>query len=236
MNIYEKLNIPIQCEIDKTIFKKTFYENAPLTKTDKALFTDSISKITWLYCLNQDTLNVIPYKTTEREYIEIEVIEVELAEEKGIKRIAEIVMRAIPYPMMLFFKLGDKFQLYLSHQRFNFADNSKITLDKFESTEWFDCNISLWDKLDFKGFRYTNFFDMYSDIIDAVSLYNAISITQDDITPEQARELLRRNAEIENQLALLRAKLKKATEFNRKMEINMEIKWLEKERLRYGMG
>lgn len=231
MDIYNKLNIPDECRINRTVFKKMFYDNAALSKGDKNLFVDSIDKITWIYCLNQDNMNVPAYATEEREYLEIEVMEVVLSENKGIKRIAEIIMRAIPYPMMLIFCFEGKYQLWTAHQRFNLADNNKITLEEPICTEWQDADSNLWDRLNISNFRYTNFFDMYSDIVDTIAVFNAEKLTNKEISGDEARELLRRNAEIDSQIAALRAELKKATEFNRKMEINMKIKKLEKERL-----
>ena len=233
MDIYDKLNIPEECRINRTVFKKMFYENAALSKGDKDLFVNSIDKITWIYCLNQDNMNISAYTTDEREYLEIEIMEVALSENKGIKRIAEIIMRAIPNPMLLIFDFEDKYQVWTAHQRFNLADNNKITLEEPICTEWLDNGSDLWDKLDISNFRYTNFFDMYSDIVDAVAVFNAEKLTDKEISGEDARKLLRRNAEIDSQIAALRAELKKATEFNRKMEINMKIKKLEKERNNY---
>lgn len=231
MDIYDKLNIPNECRINRTVFKKMFYENAVLSKEDKDLFVNSIDRITWIYCLNQDNMNVPAYATEEREYLEIEVMEVELSDNKGIKRIAEIIMRAIPYPMLLIFSFEDKYQVWAAHQRFSLADNNKITLEETICTEWLDNDSDLWDKLNISKLRYTNFYDMYSDLLDAVAVFNASKLTDKEINGENARELLRRNAEIDNQIAALRAELKKATEFNRKMEINLKIKKLEKGRI-----
>lgn len=231
MDIYNKLNIPDECRINRTVFKKMFYDNAVISKGDKDLFIDSIDKITWIYCLNQDNMNIPAYVTEEREYLEMEIIEVTLSENKGIKRIAEIIMRAIPYPMLLIFSFEDKYQLWAAHQRFSLADNSKVTLEEPICTEWQDADSNLWDRLNISNFRYTNFFDMYSDLLDAIAVFNASKLTDKEINGEDARKLLRSNAEIDSQIAALRAELKKATEFNRKMEINMKIKKLEKERL-----
>lgn len=227
MDIYDKLNIPDECKISRTVFKKMFYENAALSKGDKDLFVNSIDKVTWIYCLNQDNMNISAYTTEEREYLEIEIMEVALSENKGIKRIAEIIMRSIPYPMLLIFSFEDKYQVWTAHQRFNLADNSKTTLEEPICTEWQDVDSNLWDRLNISSFRYTNFLDMYSDIVDAVAVFNAEKLTKEEISGEEARELLRRNAEIDNQITALRAELKKATEFNKKMEINMKIKKLE---------
>lgn len=231
MDIYNKLNIPDECRINRTVFKKMFYDNAVISKGDKDLFIDSIDKITWIYCLNQDNMNIPAYVTEEREYLEMEIIEVTLSENKGIKRIAEIIMRAIPYPMLLIFSFEGKYQLWAAHQRFSLADNSKVTLEEPIFTEWQEKNSILWDRLNISKLRYTNFYDMYSDLIDAIAVFNVIKLTDKEINGEDARKLLRRNAEIDSQIAALRAELKKATEFNRKMEINMKIKKLEKERL-----
>lgn len=233
MDIYNKLNIPDECRINRTVFKKMFYDNAALSKGDKNLFVDSIDKITWIYCLNQDNMNIPAYVTEEREYLEIEIIEVTLSENKGIKRIAEIIMRAIPYPMLLIFSFEDKYQLWAAHQRFSLADNSKVTLEEPIFTEWQEENSILWDRLNISKLRYTNFYDMYSDLIDAIAVFNASKLTDKEINGEDARKLLRSNAEIDSQIAALRAELKKATEFNRKMEINMKIKKLEKARIIY---
>lgn len=231
MDIYNKLNIPDECRINRTVFKKMFYDNAVISKGDKDLFIDSIDKITWIYCLNQDNMNIPAYVTEEREYLEMEIIEVTLSENKGIKRIAEIIMRAIPYPMLLIFSFEGKYQLWAAHQRFSLADNSKVTLEEPIFTEWQEENSILWDRLNISKLRYTNFYDMYSDLIDAIAVFNVSKLTDKEINGEDARELLRRNAEIDNQIAVLRAELKKATEFNRKMEINLKIKKLEKGRI-----
>ena len=227
MDIYNKLNIPDECRINRTVFKKMFYDNAAISKGDKDLFIDSIDKITWIYCLNQDNMNIPAYVTEEREYLEIEIIEVTLSENKGIKRIAEIIMRAIPYPMLLIFSFEGKYQLWAAHQRFSLADNSKVTLEEPIFTEWQEENSILWDRLNISKLRYTNFYDMYSDLIDAIAVFNVSKLTDKEINGEDARKLLRSNAEIDSQIAVLRAELKKATEFNRKMEINMKIKKLE---------
>ena len=76
MDMYKCLNIPDSCFIGNTIYKKLFYENADLSTNDKSLFTDTISKITWLYCLKPETINISAYKDEVREYPEVEVIEV----------------------------------------------------------------------------------------------------------------------------------------------------------------
>ena len=229
MNTYDFLKIPDSCFIDNTIYKKLFYENADLSTSDKSLFTDTVSKITWLYCLKPETINIPAYKDEMRDYPEIEVIEVLVHKDYKLKRIAEIIMRTIPYPMLLIFKLEDKRQFYVAHQRINQSDSSKNTIEEFIATEWLDSDSGLFAKLDIKQMRFTNFYALYSDIVDAISIYNlsAIMPTDENITGIEARELSAQIEDIEQEITSLRAKLKKESQFNRKMELNIEIKRLE---------
>ena len=229
MNSYKFLNIADSCFISNTIYKRLFYENADLSSSDKALFIEGISKIMWLYCLKPETINIQPYKDDVRDYPEIEVIEVEVTKGYKLKRIAEIIMRTIPYPMLLIFKLEDKIQLYVAHQRVNQNDSSKNTIEEFISTEWLDSNSALFAKLNIKQMRFTNFWVLYSDIVDAISVYNVSNIVPDhiSITGAKARQLFSEIQGLEQQITSLKSKIKSETQFNRKMELNIEIKRLE---------
>ena len=138
-------------------------------------------------------------------------------------------MRTIPYPMLLIFMLEDKRQLYVAHQRINQNDSSKNTIEEFIATEWLESDSALYAKLDIKQMRFTNFYALYSDIVDAISIYNLSTVmtADDNITGIEARELSAQIEDIEQEITSLRAKLKKESQFNRKMELNIEIKRLE---------
>ena len=235
MDNYSFLNIPASCFIGSTIYKKLFYENADLSASDKSLFIDVIDKITWVYCLKPEIINIAPFKDDVRDYPEIEVIEVSVDKDYRLKRIAEIIMRTIPYPMLLIFKWEDKKQLYVAHQRLSQSDSSKNTIEDFISTDWLDGDNALFAKLDIRQMRFTNFFTLYSDIVDAISIYKVLDVIVDNasITGAEARALSAQIEDIEGQITSLRARLKKESQFNRKMELNIEIKRLEKERQRY---
>ena len=230
MDTYDFLNIPDSCFIGNTIYKKLFYENADLSTSDKSLFTDTINKVTWLYCLKPETINIPAYKDELRDYPEIEVIEVLVHKDYKLKRIAEIIMRTIPYPMLLIFKWEDKKQLYVAHQRVSQSDSSRNTIEEFISTDWLDGDSALFARLDIRQMRFTNFFTLYSDIVDAISIYNlsAIMPMDENITGAEARQLSAKIEEIEQEIVSLRYKLKKESQFNRKMELNIEIKKLER--------
>jgi len=228
MNVLKKFNIPKNCEVNQFVAKKHFYENAGLSKSDNDLFADA-KKITVLYQLSSDKINIPQYTDDIRNYSFINFLEVQLLKDVKIKRLAEIIMRSIPSPMVLIFKLENKIQLYVAHQRTNQADSSKNTIEELISTDWLDSDSPLFEKLDIRQMRFTNYFELYSDIVDAISIYKANLIVQSEkeLTGEQARQLSASIETIEQEIISFKAKLKKETQFNRRMELGIEIKRLE---------
>ena len=231
MGFYDVLHIPQLCLVDKTVAKKLFAEASDLSTADKALLSETVEKITWKYCLKSEFIPIQPYADEVRDYPEVEVLEVSLTAEKGLRRLAEIVMRAIPYPMLLVFRLGERVQAWMTHQRLSLADREKVTLEEFVSTPWQPENSPFWAALDIRELRFTNFFDFYTDWVDRLSVQNAQEKMQvsGKLTGEEARRLLAKREQVEKEIATLRAELKKETQFSRKVELNMRIKKLKLE-------
>jgi len=229
MEEYKFFNIPQECNVHSIIFKKLFYENGDLTASDKELFITNVNKITWLYCLKPDTINIKPYKDEIRDYQEIEFIEVNVSKDNKLKRIAEIIMRAIPYPMVLIFNMEGKIQLWTAHERINQNDKSQNTIEDFIYTGWLSFDDVLFSRLDIRKMRFINYYTFYSDIVDVISIYNAEYITGTKIntTGDNAREFSNKINSIDTEIATLRASIKKETQFNRKVELNIKIKQLE---------
>ena len=78
--------------------------------------------------------------------------------------------------------------------------------------------------------RFSNYYALYCDIVDTVSIYNATALipTDLDISGEEARIITAEIEGLEKQIASLKSKLKNETQFNKKMELNIEIRNLSK--------
>jgi len=141
-------------------------------------------------------------------------------------------MRTIPYPMLLIFAFEERMQFYAAHQRVSQSDSSKNTIEECIATDWIDHDKSLFSKLDIRKMRFTNLYALYSDLMDIISIYNVSDLMAEKkpITGTEARELAAQLRVIEGQIVSLRARLKKESQFNRKMELNIEIKRLEQEK------
>lgn len=219
---------PSACKIDRVIFKKMFYDAEDLSKADKTLLTDSVDKVTWAYNLRRDNTMIPPYQDNVRKYEEVQVMQILLRQPKGIRRLAEIIMRAIPYPMLLLFEYQGKLTVALAHQRNSLADSAKNTLEDLWISDFLSPDDELFTHLRHDRLRFTNFYDYYCDMVDLLCRAMArLTGAYVEITGDQARSILQSLDNIETQIVALRAELKKETRFNRKMELNIQIKQLE---------
>ena len=226
----EQWNLPAACLVDSVVFKKHFYENTDLSAADKKLFTDGIEKIVWQYSIKEENSFIRPYRDDVREYAEVEVFVVQLHHQGKERRIAEILMRAIPYPMLLVLRCADQVQLWAAHQRNSQNDSDKNVLEELQSTTWIPAE-ELDGLFRFEALRKSDFYALYTDMVDAVSTFQAKHLLgRTALSGDEARALLQKQEALEAKLTVLRAQLKKETQFNRKVELSMEIKKLEKER------
>lgn len=231
MEIYEKINLPPAARIDRVVAKKQFFANGDLSSADKKLF-DRVEKIYWRYALKNQNTFIQPFADEEREYPEIEVMEVILREEKQINRLAGVMLRSIPYPMLIFFQNGEKIQLWMGKLRQNQADSSRMTLTETERTEWLTANDELWEKLSLKKMPTANFCTLYEAWFDTISRSHLAKagFSSQEISGEAARETVERLKNIEQEMARLRSQMKKESQFNRKMELNTKLQRLKREK------
>ena len=236
---YEKLNISENCLVNQTIFKKTFLESVDLLVSDKKLINDHIKKVVWKYCLKPDNTNISVYKDDEREYYEIEIIEVQLNETNKVKRIAEIIMRAIPYPILLVFINDNQIQLVTGDMGKNLSDSSKVLVDNFVCTDWCELESEnqfvekLLADLNFKQLNFTNFYLMYRDLEAKLNNFNIAKLkdTVEVPAPSNVSDTDRKNfydeiKSIDIKIESIQKQLKKNSPLNEKVEASVKIKAL----------
>lgn len=215
-----------RCYVNQIIFKKDFLNNADLNKNEVKILTEQIDKIILHSQLAESTSNIKAYKDDIREYTLINLFTVEVKGKANTQSISQLIMSAIPYLSIIVFKQNGKMQLSVCHQRTNQSDNTKNVLDEIIMSEWIEYNDTLFD---INSMSMTNCFTLYSDIVDFISIENAkLLVDTKVLTGEEARIISEKIADIENQISKLRLKLKKESDFDNKIDINMKIKKLEK--------
>lgn len=234
---YQKLAIPESCHLGKRVFKKLFYENAALNAADKKAFTEDIEDIHWLYTLKPETINIGRFQDDEHDFSEVAILQVNLKDKKPYKRIAQVIQRAIPYPLMIVFVEGSNMALSLADKRINRADREKITVAAFYETDWLDlahlteAEQAFLDSCAITRFSYHNFYEFYGDLTARIIALNCAQLngtfTLDTALSRQERiDLLTHIRQTQQQLAELRAALKNESQFNRKVQLNVQIKKL----------
>lgn len=240
--LYNKLNISNKYYVENgKLDKNAFLAVADLLSSDKKLVQNSIKKMTTKYSLKPSTINLPPYISADRDYYEIDIMEVVLKEPSKYKRIAEILMRTIPYPLLLIFIFEDKVLFATGDMRKNLSDGSKVTVDDFVYTDWIDVesddkyNKELFASLDISSLNATNYYTMYQDITAKLNLYNIskakgeIIESKDNMSNSDIKACYDKIKSIEEKISALKSKVKKAGSIREKVELNIQIDNLKKE-------
>lgn len=244
--LYDMMAIPEACHLGKRVFKRLFHENAELSATDKRAFQEDIDTIIWQYTLKPNTIPIQAYEDDQREYQEVALLQVDLKTQKRIGRIAEVMHRAIPYPLIIVFAFGTTCAISLAHKRFSQSEKGAIVAEEFIITNWIDLSAPTPVQQAFLGslaistLPYTHFFALYSALMDRLIAVECARLSGEYRLESAAAKLQNRREqlavchELEVRIAEYKAAIKKETQFNRQVELNTQIKQLEQRLTRMG--
>ena len=253
------LAVPTTCEINKPIFKKMFLEasdgkKAILDAADKKALKDDVEKIRWLYTLKPNTINIAPYKDQDREYPEIAILHVELASpvynKRAVKRIAQFINRAIPYPLVLLFtcqtltletKVQENLLIALGDKRINQADKEKWVIEDSIQSPWISLSsikpaeMKFLESLKTSNLPFTNFYAFYQAFIESIVAIKCAehsghysvgdSNSLEKVASSTARlDKLRELERLDAQRSEISNRLKTEKQMGKQVELNTQIK------------
>ena len=231
-------NAPKECIEGSRIPKKLFYEEYDMSSSDKELFTKAIDKIILEYLFSQENTNIVVYKN---DYIECEgvaIIRVFLNENSKYKRICEIIQKAIPYSLIVICEHNGSILFNGASKRINKNDAEKNTVDEMIFTDWIilekknEKEKVFLESLDVREWSYINLYKFYNSFLDKVKLFNASKYSSNldalnNIDVDEIKQLTDKIENLEVEILSLKDKLKKESQFNKKMDLSIEIKKLE---------
>jgi len=241
----EYFALPESTYLGKRIWKRMFHENAKLVARDKRILSEDVDTITWMHTLKSGTVPISPYVDERCDYSEIAVVEAMLKSPKRSARIAEIVHRAIPYPVVLVLADARSAQMSLATKRFSEAERDAIVADEFFATDWLDLegpqpiDEAFLASLALPHLPHTDFRALYSAWIDRVVALQcaqrtgAFRLTRTREESADRRVALASCCELEARIAEERAAVRKESQFNRQVDHNVRIKTLEEELARH---
>ena len=257
------LCLPAEATVGQRVPKKMLAENLTsrgmATSADRKLLQEQIDEVTWVAALKPSNAGIPVYQDEVRSYLELAVLSVRLREgsqiapipakvSPSVARLAELVHRAIPYPVLLV--LDDNARLYLSlvHIRWAQKEADKAVLDgdliqgvfvhngsPAASVMDADTVNAFINAMDLSKQPRTDLLTLYQGWMDTLSAWQAATVTGrfECVSPQQAtarRAALRRCHELDAQISSLRAAASKEKQMARQVAANLEIKALMAER------
>jgi hypothetical protein len=204
---------PPQSEVNRTIPKNMIYKNAKPSKAVKNNFIAQIKDIIWKYKLSEDTINISPKDGFE----EIQIFEINLKTMEYSSDVLKSIDKCIPYPIFYQLKYSDQINHVTTYKRPGISDMDKWVITDYFETGWNNLSVSerpLPVALDLK------------------SLYEQMLIRYIGLSPrsdESINDLIERIQLIrksQRELLLLEANMAKEIQFNRKVELNSQIRKL----------
>lgn len=240
------LELPTAAMVQQRVPKKMLVENGAPTAADKRLINDGIESIHWLASLKPVTVGVPAFidgnHPQEREYLELAVLSVEMRETAKAARIAELVHRAIPYPVLLLLEHPDGLSLSIAHIRWSQNEKEKIVIDGpiagirlTENTPPFLLT-PLLQAVSLTRLPRSDLFALVQGLIDTFTRFQTGELTgrfPEVGAPEAAaaqRAAIQRCIEIDKSIAELRGAAVKEKQLPRQVALNLEIKRLQAER------
>ena len=229
----ESLGIPEACRLDKRLTKKQFYELAKMNTAQQKRFSSQVESITWTHTLKKSTINIPPFVSEEVEYIEIAFVHVALHEKNGYRKVSEVIQR-IPYPVVLFMSCGAELCVNVASKRINQADVSKLTTAEYLYSEWIDLHHptdaqkAFLESLKINALSFESFYRFYADISSRIVALEAAVMGAEFSTADtsQKKPILDKINKLNEQIVSLRNVIKKESQFNAKVRLNMQVKAL----------
>lgn len=207
---------PKKAAFGRILPKNKIYEHGSPRTTIKELFVRQVEKITWLYKLAPETINIKGTSSVP----EIQVFSVALKEGELKTEVLRCIDRAISFPIIFELKFDGKVKPTAAFKRPNEADPSKWVISEYFNGDWVPSDTSC---------------EPLPVVFDLDTLYERL-LTPLMPFPKYPGENL--HAQVER-MELIRLKqqeiercetrLRKEKQFNHKVEVNAELRELRKE-------
>ncbi|VWD40021.1 hypothetical protein BCO18175_06834 [Burkholderia contaminans] len=245
------LALPVSCRVDQRVPKKMLVENGAPTSADKHLINNAIEEIQWIAALKPSTVGVAEYRDNEREYLEVAVLSITARhtprgdgggaanKPPSVSRLAELVHRAVPYPVLLLLAAPQGLFISLAHKRWAQNEAGKMVLDGEPATV--DLALDLTSEhpfalaLTLAHQPQSSLLALYQGWMDCLTAWQAAQYTgtfRATNTPAQAaarREALRICQRLEQESARLRAAAAKEKQMAKQVDLNLALKRIDAE-------
>jgi hypothetical protein len=246
------LALPTAALVQQRIPKKMLAENGAATLVDRKLVQERIDVLTWHAALKPSTVGVAAFEDEQRSYLEVAVVSAKLRQDASpeanispslstsLRRVAELVHRAIPYPTLLLVEDGPQLAISTAHIRWAQREAERTVVDgelvmvpiQFglpaatdgQALAAFLAALALMNQ------PRTQLMDLYRGWMDTISAWQAVELTGHFKPSESAAQAAERRIalrvckELDLRIAAARSAASKEKQMARQVAANLEIK------------
>ncbi|MBI4620626.1 MAG: DUF4391 domain-containing protein [Desulfobacterales bacterium] len=204
---------PAKAEFNRALPKVKIYTNARPSKSVKARFVSQISEIVWKYKLSPETTNL----AARDGFTEIQVFEITLKEPELDSEVLIAIDKAIPYPILYRLLYEGRIKRVAAYKRPAADSSGKWLTETYFETDWTD------DVVPVKPLPVA---------LDMKTLYEQVLFTYIDLPPRTGESLdvlverVRMIRKCQRDLRVLEARMNSEKQFNRKVELNTQVRGL----------
>ena len=216
------LGLPQSTEFGRRIPKQKFYDNLSVTMELKRIFIDEIRSIRWAHKLAPTTMNIEPGKDVS----EVEIFEVWLNKPSLDQRILRLIDREIPYHILFVLRYEELSQLYIGYKEVNLNNTNTFKVSNYYHTDW------LPQESHHIRLEGLNMDTLYSGLVRQIAGERFKTEKLSVLNSESLRDVVSKDIEhqkLETKIKQLEARIKKEKQFNRRVEMNTEIKKLKRQ-------
>lgn len=209
-------DFPKQAAFGRMLPKSKIYEHASTSSKIKELFVRQVEKITWSYKLSPETIN-LPAKNG---VYEIQVFTVALKTAALKHEVLQAIDKAIPSPILFVLTFDNKTRYIAAYKRKSEADKNKWVVSSYFETNWLPDDT---EKVTLPV------------VLDLDALYQSMLMNLIPIPARQNETLGELVSRVERlqikgrEAEKLDTRMKKEKQFNRKVEVNAELRNLKQE-------
>jgi hypothetical protein len=237
------LQIPERALINKRLTKVFFTKNFVLNAAEKKFLVNDIVQMDWLASIKPSNVNIKAIKNNDYSYEELQVFVIQLKDNQLMlhsDRAIKLIQKYIPYQAMVIVEDGFEFVINVCDKRINKADNSKRTIEQYWTTQAISKLYKnekirgFFNAIHFESLDKTDLQTTYRSYLQAVVQLQAASHTGNFKIRTKARssedmELLATIELKQAQIAQMRTALKKETQLNNQVNMNVAVHTLKKE-------
>ena len=201
---------PPSTALKRVVPKSRIYSQTSATTALKARFVREVDQITWAYKLAPETLNLPATKLVT----EVQVFRIAQKTNAVSDDVLRAIDRAIPFPIIFELLYDGRIQIAAAHKRPSDADSTKWVISDHLRSDWMS-----------EDFQRTTL----PMALNMGALYEQILTVLMPIAPQAGETITARlervaaNRAAERNIARLKSKLKRETQFNIKMTLHGQL-------------